>query len=82
MAEQKVVEIIIISNDETRRQQLQNKLVEYRKRINLRFPIGPQMNTAYKIVILERLLRDGQVKISELVREMSEIYANFNIDNF
>ncbi|MFH1780784.1 MAG: hypothetical protein ABH841_02170, partial [Candidatus Nealsonbacteria bacterium] len=46
------------------------------------FPIGPQMNTAYKIVILERLLRDGQVKISELVREMSEIYANFNIDNF
>lgn len=68
--------IIVLSEDETRKKQLQNKLKEYRGRMDRYQAPELQMGVICKIAVLERLLRDGQVNTWDLSREMADIYGS------
>ena len=75
--------VILLPNDETRKQQLRDKLVEYKKRMHPYAAPELQMDTICKIAVLERLLRDGQVNILDLSWEMTETYKlGFDINAF
>lgn len=75
--------VIILPTDETRKQQLHNKLVEYRKRLHPYRAPESQMDLVCKIAVLERLLNNGQVNTWELSREMVAKYGpGFNTDDF
>lgn len=75
-AETKESPVIVFPEDETRKQQLRAKLVEYQGRMNPYRAPEMQMDTICKMVVLERLLRDGQVKTWDLSREMAETYGS------
>jgi hypothetical protein len=82
-AETKESPIIVLPADETRKQQLRDKLVEYRERMHPYRAPELQMSTICKIAVLERLLRDGQVNTLELHFEMVETYKlSFDIHAF
>lgn len=75
--------VIIFPKDETRQQQLRDKLIEYRGRIDPYLAPERQMDTIYKIAILERLLHDGRVNIRELSRTMAKTHgSNFDVNLF
>lgn len=79
----KILPIIVFPTDETRQQQLRNKLVEYRGRIHPYLAPERQMDTICKIVILERLLHDGRVNTGELSREMAKTHeSSFDVNLF
>lgn len=76
MAKQEESPVIVLPEDETKKEQLRQKLEEYRTRLE---PLGApemQMDTICKIAVLERLLRDSQVNTWDLSREMSKTYGH------
>lgn len=75
MDEQQKSPVIVLPEDEARREQLRQKLEEYRTRIEPHKAPEMQMDTICKIAVLERLLRDSQVNTWDLSREMVEIYG-------
>lgn len=68
--------VIVLSGDETRKQQLRDKLVEYKGRIHPYCAPELQMDTICKVAVLEQLLRDGQVNTWELSSEMAKTYGS------
>ena len=67
---------IALPTDEARKQQLQDKLEEYRGRMDPYRAPEMQMGTICKIAVLEQLLRDGEVNTFELSLEMSKKYGS------
>ncbi|MEK7503001.1 MAG: hypothetical protein AAB556_00990 [Patescibacteria group bacterium] len=75
--------ILVLPKDETRKQQLRKKLAEYRGRIDPSHAPETQMSAICKTTVLERLLRDGQVKTYDLSLEMAEMYGSgFDVNKF
>lgn len=75
--------IISLPNDETRREQVQKKLKEYRGRMQPYRAPELQMENICKIAVLERLLRDGQVNTWDFSRKLAEEYGSgFNSNDF
>lgn len=75
--------IIILPEDKKRRQQLKNKLEEYEKRISPHRHPGLQMHAICKKIILERLLKEGEINTWNLSLEMAKTYgSDFNLDDF
>lgn len=73
--------VIVLPDDETRKQQLRDKLAEYKGRMHPYRAPELQMGTICKIAVLERLLADGKVVTWDLSREMAETYG-FNVNDF
>lgn len=77
------MEKLLLPDNETRKQQLKSKLVEYKERVSLYRAPELQMGVICKITVLERLLQDGQVNTHELSREMFETYGSgFSVHAF
>lgn len=75
--------VIVLPDDEARKQQLRDKLVEYKDRMHPYRVPELQMGTICKIAVLERFLRDGKVATWDLLREMVETYdSRFSINDF
>lgn len=74
---------IVLPTDETRKQQLRDKLVEYKKRmVPYRAP-EMQMNTICRTTVLEQLLCDSRVNTWELSQKMAETYGSgFDVNAF
>ncbi|OGZ20805.1 MAG: hypothetical protein A2654_00235 [Candidatus Nealsonbacteria bacterium RIFCSPHIGHO2_01_FULL_43_31] len=68
--------IIVLTEDATRKKQLENKLKEYKGRMDPYRAPEMQMGTICKIAVLERLLRDGQVNVWDLSVEMAKTYGS------
>lgn len=68
------VPVIVLPTNKARRQQLLGKLEEYRGRMSDWHP-ELKMDTIYKIVVLETLLRDGQVYVEDLEFKMTNRYG-------
>jgi len=68
--------IIVLTEDETRKKQLQNKLKEYKGRMDPHRAPELQMGTICKIAVLERLLRDRRVNTWDFSKEMVDIYGS------
>ncbi|MBI1975038.1 MAG: hypothetical protein HYS57_01605, partial [Parcubacteria group bacterium] len=77
--------VIVLPDDETRKQQLRDKLTQYKGRVHpYRAPeLQMNMDTICKIAVLERLLCDGQVSTWDLSREMAKTYGSgFDVNAF
>lgn len=59
--------MITLPDDQEKKKQLKSKLREYKKRMDPYRPPELQMDTICKITVLETPLKDGQVKIWELL---------------
>lgn len=68
--------ILVLPEDEARKQQLQRKLEEYKGRFDPYRTPELQMGTICKATILERLLRDTMVNTWELCLEMMGTYGS------
>ncbi len=77
---QKMRRVIILPDDEKRKQQLQAKLAEYRERKKRRGSLF-SAHAFYKLVVLERLLRDGKVVVGKMFKEMGESHKE-DFDGF
>lgn len=75
--------VIILPKSERRRKQLQAKLEEYKKRVeSFRHP-GAQMDTTFKIAVLETLLKNERVETWELSQQLASIYrGHFDLKAF
>ena len=68
--------VIVLPENETHKTQLRRKLEEYKGRVKPFRAPELQMDTIYKMTVLERLLRDGQVNTWELSREIAKTYGS------
>ena len=76
---------IVLPNDELRRMALENKLEEYKERLEMKQTQNPYMHPElfvkinsrelYKHDILERLLKDGEVNTHEFSLELDNKYG-------
>lgn len=69
--------VIILPEDPNRRRQLEAKLEEYKGRLDSDRHPGLQMRGICKKMILERLLRDGQVKTWDFSLELEKTYGPY-----
>ena len=67
---------ILVLPDKVRVEQLEKKLEAYKGILDPWCPPELQMDTIYKITVLERLLRDGEVNAWELCLEMIDTYGS------
>lgn len=68
--------VIVLPKDETRKQQLRDKIMEYAGRMHPYRAPELQMDTICKIAVLERLLNDSRVNTWELSHEMANTYGS------
>ena len=68
--------VIELPDDETHKQQLRDKLEEYRGRLRPYRAPELQMSTICKIAVVERLLKDGRVVTWDLSRELATTYGS------
>ena len=75
--------VIVFPNDEMRKNQLCNKLVEYKTRLDPYRSPELQMSIICKITVLERLIIQGKIVTWDLYLEMAEVYGFcFNVHDF
>ncbi|MDA1060173.1 MAG: hypothetical protein O3B47_00055 [bacterium] len=70
-----------------KREQLSNKMFEYRNRLSTKYKNRPNDDRsvvimATSILIIERLLRDGTVNSNQFQSELRETYPNYNAEYF
>ena len=68
--------VIVLPSDLKRREQLERKLLEYKGRLDPYKAPELQMNTICKIVVLERLLKEGKINTEHLQEEMVKTYGS------
>lgn len=73
---------ITLPNNTGRVAQLKAKLEEYKNRIDPYQAPQLQMAKVYSAEILERLLKEGEVKTFDLARELQKKYDCFEVDAF
>lgn len=69
---------IVLPIDKSWQEELKGKLEEYRKRWKPYLPPEGQIDTTYKIKVLERLLMDGKVVTWDLSRELVRELGKLN----
>lgn len=75
--------VIVLPEDETHKQQLREKLKEYRGRLHPHRAPESQMGIICKITVMERLFRDGRVVMWDLYRELVTTYGSgFDVNAF
>ena len=66
--------VIVLPKDKTRQSQLRAKTKEYKERLqSSRFTPAEKMGIRYRIIILERLLKNREVSTWEISQEMAKI---------
>ena len=75
--------VIVLPEDEARKQQLRDKLEEYKDRLHPYRAPELQMSTICKIAVVKRLLKDGRVVTWDLSRELATTYGSgFDVNDF